>query len=67
MGACEHQGAPFPVKLGDIDADGAVAVSDFLLLLADWGPCTSDCCLADLDLDGYVGIADFLILLAQWG
>jgi predicted outer membrane repeat protein len=67
MGACEFQGAPCPVKFGDIDGDGAVAVSDFLLMLADWGPCATDCCLSDLDLNGSVGISDFLILLAHWG
>ena len=40
---------------------------DFLALLADWGPCVEECCLADLDLDGNVGIIDFLILLGNWG
>jgi predicted outer membrane repeat protein len=67
MGAYEYQGDPFPVRLGDIDGDGAVGVTDFLLLLAGWGACTADCCLPDLDLDGDVGVADFLILLAEWG
>ncbi|MHC4130219.1 MAG: dockerin type I repeat-containing protein, partial [Planctomycetota bacterium] len=55
-----------PDALGDIDADGAVGVSDFLLLLAAWGPCPADCCLADLDSDGSVGVSDFLLLLAHW-
>jgi hypothetical protein len=67
MGACEHQGEPFPVRLGDIDGDGAVGVPDFLLLLADWGECADACCLADLDMDGTTGIPDFLILLGNWG
>jgi parallel beta-helix repeat protein len=67
QGAYEYQGEPFPVKLGDLDGDGAVGVDDFLLLLAGWGACVADCCLPDLDLDGDVGVADFLILLAQWG
>jgi hypothetical protein len=66
MGAYEYQGNPFPVKLGDIDGDGVVGITDFLKLLARWGPCPEDCCLADLDLDGNVGISDFLILLANW-
>jgi hypothetical protein len=66
MGAYERQGDPFPVRLGDIDGDGVVDVSDFLKLLARWGPCPEPCCLADLDLDGIVGIGDFLILLAHW-
>ena len=67
MGAYEFQGDPFPVKLGDIDGDGVVGITDFLALLADWGSCTQTCCLADLDLDGNVGITDFLILLGNWG
>ncbi len=68
MGAYEFQiGGPFPVKLGDIDGDGAVRITDFLALLEAWGICTDECCLPDLDLDGSVGIVDFLILLASWG
>ncbi|MHC4825715.1 MAG: M12 family metallo-peptidase [Planctomycetota bacterium] len=52
---------------GDLDGDGAVGVTDFLLLLAAWGPC-ADCgaCPADLDGDCDVAISDFLILLANW-
>jgi hypothetical protein len=49
----------------DLDGDGIVNVVDFLILLAEWGPC--DCCDADLDQDGTVGIIDFLSMLAQWG
>jgi hypothetical protein len=67
MGAYEYQGNPFPVKLGDVDGDGIVGITDFLLLLGTWGPCVEDCCLADLDLDGNVGITDFLLMLAYWG
>ncbi|MHC5005781.1 MAG: right-handed parallel beta-helix repeat-containing protein [Planctomycetota bacterium] len=67
MGACEHQGQPFPVKYGDVDGDGLVGVNDFLLLLGEWGACDAACCLADLDMDGQVGVTDFLILLASWG
>jgi len=67
MGAYEFQGDPFPVKFGDINGDGVVGIADFLDLLAAWGACIEDCCLADLDLDGDVGITDFLLLLANWG
>ena len=67
MGAYEFQGDPFPVKLGDIDGDGAVGILDFLDLLAAWGTCPDECCLPDLDLDGTVGITDFLLLLGNWG
>ncbi len=48
----------------DIDDDGTVGVTDFLLLLSQWGPCPG--CTADLDGDGVVGILDFLALLAAW-
>ncbi len=67
MGPYEFQGDPFPVKLGDIDGDGIVGIVDFLALLAVWGSCVDQCCLADLDLDGDVGISDFLSLLGSWG
>ena len=54
--------------LGDIDGNGSVGVSDFLILLGDWGPC-ADCndCPADLDGDCNVGVKDMLILLDNWG
>jgi len=49
----------------DLDGDGEVKVSDLLILIASWGPC-SDC---DEDLDGHggVNVADLLILIAAWG
>ena len=52
---------------GDIDGDGTVGITDFLTLLAVWGPC-ADCgdCPADLDGDCSVGINDLLDLLANW-
>ena len=54
--------------IGDLDGDGVVGITDFLLLLGQWGPCPAPpaVCPADLDGDGMVGITDFLILLAQW-
>ncbi len=54
---------------GDLDGDGLVGITDFLLLLAAWGPCPEPCppsCAADLDGDCTVGITDFLALLANW-
>ncbi len=54
---------------GDIDGDGAVGITDLLLLLAAWGPCPPQCppsCAADLDGDCVVGIVDLLTLLANW-
>jgi hypothetical protein len=53
--------------LGDLDDDGLVAVSDLLILLADWGDCADpDDCPADLDGDGTVAVSDLLTLLANW-
>ena len=53
----------------DLDMDGVVGVTDFLMLLAAWGPCPDPPveCPADLDGSGDVGIDDFLNLLAAWG
>jgi hypothetical protein len=53
-----------PVIPGDLDGDGTVGVTDFLILLESWGPCVG--CPADLDNDGNVGVVDFLILLRNW-
>jgi hypothetical protein len=55
-------------RMGDLDGDGPVGVSDVLLLLSLWGPC-GDCgsCSADLNSDCNVGVLDFLLLLSSWG
>ena len=50
----------------DTDGDSIVGISDFLLVLAQWGPCPPQC-LGDVDGDGEVGILDFLLVLANWG
>ncbi len=52
---------------GDVNGDGLVTITDFLALLALWGPC-ADCdnCPADFDGDCTVRITDLLILLANW-
>ena len=55
------------IVLGDLGGDGIVGITDFMDLLAAWGPCQDACCLADLDLDGLVGITDFMIVLGNWG
>jgi hypothetical protein len=53
---------------GDLDGDGAVTVSDLLLLLAAWGDCPDPPaeCAADLDGNGAVDVGDLLTLLANW-
>ena len=56
--------------VGDLDGDGTVGITDFLILLAEWGPCDVPCpphCPADLDGDCVVGISDFFLLLGNWG
>lgn len=59
----------FTVRLadctGDVDGDGEVGITDFLILLANWGPNAGH--PADIDGDGEVGITDFLALLGNWG
>ncbi|MHC4717444.1 MAG: DUF362 domain-containing protein [Planctomycetota bacterium] len=50
---------------GDADSSGDVTVTDFLALLAAWGPCPA--CPEDFDQSGAVDVADFLALLANWG
>jgi len=49
----------------DLDDGGTVGITDFLALLAAWGPNPGH--PADFDDDGFVGINDFLALLANWG
>jgi len=58
-----------PCCPADLDGDGEVGITDFLDLLAAWGPCPAppQGCPADLDFDNEVGINDFLDLLASWG
>jgi hypothetical protein len=54
---------------GDMNGDFEVNLQDFLLLLAEWGPCGGPCppaCPGDFDGDCQVGVSDFLILLAHW-
>ncbi len=60
---------PRKVVLGDLDGDGHVGITDFLGLLAAWGPCpgAGPGCPGDLDGDGAVGPEDFQALLANWG
>ncbi len=60
-------GFAFTPAPGDLDYDGSVNVSDLLLLLQAWGPCTMPTyCPADLTGDGTTGVADLLELLSGW-
>ncbi len=49
----------------DLDCDGDVDVSDFIMLIRVWG--FDFCGPADFDGDGNVGMVDLLALLANWG
>ena len=69
------------VLYADLDGDGAVTVSDLLIVLAEWGPCNSACCVADIGTivadqnpcrqfnvpDGEVGLAELYTILGFWG
>ena len=53
---------------GDLDCDGVVDVFDLLILLENWGTCSSPRdCPADLNGDEQVDVFDLLILLEKWG
>jgi hypothetical protein len=58
-----------PTCLGDSNGTGSVGMSEFLDLLATWGPCPDlpGPCPMDLDADRVVGVLDFLLNLALWG
>ena len=59
------EGSGYVPCSADLDDDYTVGVTDFLSLLAAWGPNPGH--PADLDGSGDVGASDFLILLAGWG
>ena len=54
--------------IGDFDGDGIVGISDFLIVLGNWGPCPAPCppCMGDADGDCQVGLKDFLVVLGNW-
>ncbi|MCH8823404.1 MAG: hypothetical protein IH984_07835 [Planctomycetes bacterium] len=58
---------PAPVA-GDVNGDGIVNTTDLLILLGNWGKCTScNVCPADLDGNCTVNTSDLLLLLGNWG
>ncbi len=52
--------------LADLDGDGAITVSDILLLLSDFG-CDIPPCIGDTNGDGATNVGDLLILLSEFG
>ena len=51
--------------IGDLDGDGIVGVEDLLIVISEWGMCSS--CVADIDVNGIVNVEDLLIVIANWG
>jgi hypothetical protein len=52
------------VVVGDVNGDGNVDVTDILLLISAWGPCSG--CIEDLDHSGEVDVTDLLIIIGNW-
>ena len=53
--------------VADFNGDQFVAIDDMLLLLSEFGNCTSTTCIADIDGDSDVGVNDLLLLLSAFG
>ena len=56
-----------PNTMGDIDGNGEVAFSDFLVLSANFGQSVASHAEGDIDCSGDVQFSDFLILSANFG
>ena len=53
--------------VADFNGDQFVAIDDMLMLLSEFGNCTSTTCIADIDGDSDVGVNDLLLLLSAFG
>jgi hypothetical protein len=53
---------------GDADGDNIVDVDDLLLLVQNWGPCSSPPapCTCDMNADGTVDVLDLQIITGSW-
>jgi len=49
----------------DINGSGATDVSDLLMVIGAWGPCSG--CPEDLDGSGTVDVTDLLMVIGAWG
>jgi hypothetical protein len=56
--------ADVATRVGDANGDGVVNVSDFLLMLSQWGSAGPE---GDVNHDGIVDVSDFLLILSNWG
>jgi len=61
-GSSENENSNCP---GDADGNGTVDVNDILLVINDWGFCSS--CPGDIDGNGSVDVNDMLVVLGAWG
>ena len=62
----DNQYVPADACPGDCNSDGVVDASDFLALLANFGPSGGFGC-SDFDQNGVVDASDFLAFLAAFG
>jgi hypothetical protein len=60
----DEAGAAKPKRVGDCNGDGVVNVSDFLLMLSQWGTPGPE---GDVNHDLNVDVSDFLLILSNWG
>jgi hypothetical protein len=83
MGAWEFGAAPVGPRVlyADLTGDRVITARDFLIVLAQWGPCDDPCCVADVGLmdppydpcrmfqppDGTVDGFDVFAILGFWG
>jgi len=49
---------------GDVNGDGFVNVSDILVVISAWGPCSG--CDEDIDNSGTVDVSDLLYIIGNW-
>jgi hypothetical protein len=56
-----------PNTQGDLDGDGQVQFSDFIILSANFGTSVTSHTEGDINCDGTVGFDDFLVLSANFG
>ena len=56
-------------RIGDVNGDGVVDVTDLVTVIVDWGPCPKppETCPADLDGNGIVEVIDLVQVILNWG